>query len=459
MRTMAAPKAPRAGPETPRQPPAERLEGLQRKASSHGDRSDGEEDDPQKKMLQRLGNSAGGPVTAPSAVNAVVSSAGRPLDPGTLAFMEPRFGARFGQVRVHADDRAAESARAVDAQAYTVGTHVVFGSGRYSPQSEKGRRLLAHELAHTVQQSGQSSCPVVRQKARGGAASEGALEREADAAAIAVSRGGPAVPSIAVSPTAPSLQRAPNDPPGGPSAPGGAAAGGKLNIEFDAFIPGALGQALSTFEHPKGLKNQAAFESQLAAVPGTWKEEPGTFGALGTGPWCYETDDRDYGGGSHRVGFKGSIDKAEIGALANKPNGFAHSTSGSTHVRWKHTGTFTPTDETGSLEGPIKKSAPVTSSETHADKAAGQSTVTTSGACSYPFAKLSPDIDYTLTFDLRKADAGKTGVKFNVKNNKFPAYELLINGGSVWKYVPTDTDPGNVNLRSSDTFQSGEWLF
>jgi hypothetical protein len=66
--------------------------------------------------------------------------------------MGERFGYDFGSVRIHTDTRAADSARAVDAEAYTVGPHVVFGAGRYQPDSPGGRRLLAHELAHVIQQ-------------------------------------------------------------------------------------------------------------------------------------------------------------------------------------------------------------------------------------------------------------------------------------------------------------------
>jgi hypothetical protein len=67
--------------------------------------------------------------------------------------MEPRFGYDFSQVRVHADDRAASSAQAVSARAYTAGNHVVFGHGQYAPDSPGGQRLLAHELTHVTQQS------------------------------------------------------------------------------------------------------------------------------------------------------------------------------------------------------------------------------------------------------------------------------------------------------------------
>jgi hypothetical protein len=89
---------------------------------------------------------------APPSVDAVVRSEGRPLDRGSRAFFEPRFGYDFSRVRVHDDPSAARSASDVSARAYTVGTHVVFGSGEYAPQSTAGRALLAHELSHVVQQ-------------------------------------------------------------------------------------------------------------------------------------------------------------------------------------------------------------------------------------------------------------------------------------------------------------------
>lgn len=73
------------------------------------------------------------------------SGGGQPLDATTRAFMEPRFGHDFSQVRVHTDAQAAESARTVHALAYTVGHSLVFDTGQYSPTTASGRRLLAHE--------------------------------------------------------------------------------------------------------------------------------------------------------------------------------------------------------------------------------------------------------------------------------------------------------------------------
>jgi outer membrane protein OmpA-like peptidoglycan-associated protein len=92
--------------------------------------------------------------TAPPIVHDVLRSSGQPLDVATRSFMEPRFGQDFSSVRVHTDAKAAESARAVNAMAYTVGRDVVFGEGNYRPGNGLGRKLLAHELAHVVQQKG-----------------------------------------------------------------------------------------------------------------------------------------------------------------------------------------------------------------------------------------------------------------------------------------------------------------
>jgi hypothetical protein len=89
----------------------------------------------------------------PPIVNSVLQAPGRPLDAPTRAFMEPRFGRDLSNVRVHTDGPAADSARAVNALAYTMGNQVVFGAGQYAPTTSAGRRLLAHELAHTVQQA------------------------------------------------------------------------------------------------------------------------------------------------------------------------------------------------------------------------------------------------------------------------------------------------------------------
>ena len=77
--------------------------------------------------------------------------AGQPLDATTRALMEPRFGRDFSGVRVHVDGSAPKSAEAMRARAYTVGRNIVFAPGAYAPRSDTGQRLVAHELAHVVQ--------------------------------------------------------------------------------------------------------------------------------------------------------------------------------------------------------------------------------------------------------------------------------------------------------------------
>lgn len=89
---------------------------------------------------------------APPSVESVIHSPGAPLSASTRAFFEPRFGEDLGHVRVHTDGMASRSAREVNALAYTVGSHVVFGAGRYAPGTPAGRWLLAHELTHVLQQ-------------------------------------------------------------------------------------------------------------------------------------------------------------------------------------------------------------------------------------------------------------------------------------------------------------------
>ena len=107
---------------------------------------------PSRPMVSRLGESAALGGDAPSSVHAILASPGQPLPPSARSFVEPRFGYNFGQVRVHTDGLAQQSAREINAHAYTVGSHVVFGAGRYAPDTTGGKHLLAHELTHVLQQ-------------------------------------------------------------------------------------------------------------------------------------------------------------------------------------------------------------------------------------------------------------------------------------------------------------------
>ena len=102
--------------------------------------------------VRRSASFPAAPALAPAIVHGVLRTPGEPLDHPTREFMESRFGQSFTDVRVHADQGASASARAVQAEAYTVGSHIVFAEHGYSPGSLGGRRLLAHELAHVTQQ-------------------------------------------------------------------------------------------------------------------------------------------------------------------------------------------------------------------------------------------------------------------------------------------------------------------
>lgn len=116
----------------------------------------------------------------------ILRSPGRALDPGARALLEQRLQQDFGAVRVHADAQAADAARAVGARAYTVGRDIVFGRGEYRPGSPEGTRLLAHELAHVVQQRRGVSLDGGMGRAGDG------YEQQADAVADAVAAGRPA---------------------------------------------------------------------------------------------------------------------------------------------------------------------------------------------------------------------------------------------------------------------------
>lgn len=95
----------------------------------------------------------GSPIEAPPIVQQALASPGRPLENTTRLFFETRWERDFSAVRLHTDNVAAESARALSARAYTVGSNIVFAAGEYAPATNTGRRLIAHELAHVLQQA------------------------------------------------------------------------------------------------------------------------------------------------------------------------------------------------------------------------------------------------------------------------------------------------------------------
>ncbi|HEX6045677.1 MAG TPA: DUF4157 domain-containing protein [Pyrinomonadaceae bacterium] len=138
-----------------------------------------------KKEEEKLQRRAAGIETTteiPPIVHEVLNSPGQPLDTATRAFMQSRFHQDFSQVRVHADAKAVESARAVNAHAFTVGSHIVFDAGQYAPTSTAGKNLLAHELTHVLQQSH----GLTRSATFGIGPANDEHERQADAVANAV---------------------------------------------------------------------------------------------------------------------------------------------------------------------------------------------------------------------------------------------------------------------------------
>jgi hypothetical protein len=164
---------------------------------------DQEKEEVGRGILQRKAARSSTVALVPPIVHAVLGSSGQPLDAATRAFMEPRFNLEFSRVRVHADAQGAESARAVDARAYTVGEHIVFGPGQFAPHTTVGRYLLAHELAHVAQQGGRGTAHTTGMTlSRPGEPAE----LEADRLAGQVLSGG-AVRPISLSSGVPQVQR------------------------------------------------------------------------------------------------------------------------------------------------------------------------------------------------------------------------------------------------------------
>lgn len=217
----AAPKAASKAPAPPKAAPAPKIAApkmpaptpdAKEKARPTGPGKDGPKSgSPEITEKKKAGDADS---DLPPIVRRVLDTPGDPLDFATRTEMESRFGHSFRDVRIHTDAMAAESARAEYAHAYTVGEHIVFDSGQYRPETPAGKHLLAHELAHTIQQHG-------LQKSGGPIPTDNSgdyhhLEREADAAASTVmhrppTAGAPISPARAAQPR---LSRADRTQPG-----------------------------------------------------------------------------------------------------------------------------------------------------------------------------------------------------------------------------------------------------
>jgi hypothetical protein len=137
--------------------------------------------EPTLRIQRYTGHRAGQPDSIPASVDGVLAGAGKPLSASLRNDMERRFGHDFSNVRIFAGAGAERSAADLSAQAYTVGERIVFGAGRFAPETREGRRLLAHELTHVVQQTstrGAGQTNGLRQAT--GVSSELSIQRQPD---------------------------------------------------------------------------------------------------------------------------------------------------------------------------------------------------------------------------------------------------------------------------------------
>jgi len=122
-----------------------------------------EDDEEESIQAKRESGPMGGEVSAKQTAEIEsIKTGGEPLRPASRNFFEQRFGHDFSNVRIHSDDRASQSAKGINAHAYTTGQHIIFGAGHYSPDTHTGQKLLAHELTHVIQQGSGASRSVQR---------------------------------------------------------------------------------------------------------------------------------------------------------------------------------------------------------------------------------------------------------------------------------------------------------
>ncbi|MGW2254247.1 eCIS core domain-containing protein [Kitasatospora sp. NPDC001660] len=235
---------------------------LQRCADGHCPTGSCVRDD-EEPVLRRQADGAG-PGFAPAVVHEVLREPGEALDARTKASMGSRFGRDFSHVRVHTDPRAAESAAAVAARAYTVGSHVVFGSRGYRPDTPDGSRLLAHELTHVVQQGAGGVIPA--SGLRIGAAHSGA---EAEAFAVAEGRSRTLPGADAGAATVLRRQPATADVDLEPAGPEDLEQMRRLGVTLPAVGPQTWGAITKWAGRPLGKDEQARIVRLLSATAPT----------------------------------------------------------------------------------------------------------------------------------------------------------------------------------------------
>jgi len=199
---------------------------------------------------------------------------GHPLPDSLRSFFEPRLGRDLSTVRLHTDPKATAAARDLKAQAFTHGQDIYFGSGRYQPQSDQGRKLIAHELTHTLQQRGPAAEPAAPQPS----------SAVAPASPVAASSG------LLRSPNAPLVQRQGDTPPATPPAAGGAAPAPAMTLETGLLDQGTETISFKDIEVPdfklsahrkalydsrKPLKQKKAYKRGDTDQRTLWKQELG----------------------------------------------------------------------------------------------------------------------------------------------------------------------------------------
>ena len=210
---------------------------------------------------------------------------------------------------------------------------------------------------------------------------------------------------------------------------------GNIKLEFNAFIPGSLGIRV----------NDAS---------GTWIPEPDP-----TSTWYFGTDNRNFGGGSSRVkSVSRDIKESEIGKLEGKDDIFKTTAGASKRIR------KAPILGNISSQNPIIESQSRTASARQTvkikDVDACTSKIKVKASGSYPFINIAPDINYKVTFTLKKAGGGKIEVIAEGSHNEFPAYEALVDGANIYEYMTLGSGPTLWNLGIfSDKFKVGPKIY
>ena len=232
-----------------------------------------------------------------------------------------------------------------------------------------------------------------------------------------------------------------------------APAGKELKLQFMAFIPSRLGLPFHDKKagQEKGLSNQAEYDAEVAAVPGSWGTEPGNLFT----DYCFRTDDRGFGGGSYRLVSQASLNTSDLGNW-NKDNPFEAET-GPSERAWADVGFFS---RVGHVQREQKKATP--KGKRGAVSNAPNSTVFhAAAAAAYPFVKASPDIDISGTWKLTRPDAAGGGihVELSGEHNDFPCYEVLVNGSSLYRFDTEGSGPNLWNLGIASTKFSASGIF